>query len=186
MSASDFDAVCRLLLKLESSQLAEVKARAGLLLQSGGASRSTASAQAASPIQQAKEETDAALVLSEIAAHLLSEGIEYASIPQLQRMQNYRSFAAKIPATMEYFRRITTNRVKLRALIRIAIKLLYKDLARMNISASTRTLMNHWHRVPAVINRSFPGYAKIGMLGVLVNSGAIDPEYVLEVTEKRE
>jgi hypothetical protein len=181
--SAEFDQCAKLILKLDVSELVEIKARIGIRQQMGGA---TASADNASGIEIGKLETDIDLVLSEIASHMLDEGLEFASVPQLKRMNNFRSFADKVPPTMVYFRKATRNRVKLRALIRMSIKLLYKDMQRMQISASTRTMLNHWHRIPSVINRSFPGYAKAGLLGLLVNSGAIDLKYVSEAPPREE
>jgi hypothetical protein len=176
---SAFDQVAALLLKLNSKELEEVRARAGILAQSGGANRSTCSASSA-----AQPDNDIDLVLSEIVGHMRSEGIEFASPTMIRNMPNFKSFADKVPVTMIYFRKVTTNRTKLRALIRMSINFLYRDLAKMRISASTRTLMNHWHRVPAVINYNFPGYAKIGLLGLLLHEGQADARYVSEATEE--
>lgn len=180
-----FDTIASLLLKLDPIELQEVRTRCAIRLQMGGASRSTASAAAASGPQQAAQESDIDMVLGELISHMHDEGIEFASLVMLKSVTSFRTFAEKVPPTMVYFRRASTNRTKLRALIRMSIKLLYKDMARMNISPSTRTMMNHWHRIPAIINQSFPGYAKSGMLGLLVNSGSIDLKYVSEATERK-
>lgn len=165
---STYDQILKGLLDLNVSQLAEVRARAGILSEAGGAKQRTTGLSGGQPMPDMIAETDVELVLSEIAGHLREQGIEFVSVSMLKKVQGFGKFAEKIPAVMIFFRKITTNRVKLRALIRIAIALLYKDLARMNISASTRTMMNHFHRVPAVLNRNFPGYAQSGLLGLLL------------------
>jgi hypothetical protein len=38
----------------------------------------------------------------------------------------------------------------------------------MEVAVSARTLMSHIHRLPAVINKSFPGYAQAGHLGKII------------------
>ena len=44
----------------------------------------------------------------------------------------------------------------------------HADLCRMEVAVSARTLMSHIHRLPAVINKSFPGYAQAGHLGKII------------------
>jgi hypothetical protein len=165
---SSYEDILAGLLRLDTDQLAEVRARAGILSQAGGAKARTSLPGGKLSMPAELAETDVELILSEIAGHLKEQGIEFVSVQMLKNVGGYRKFADKVPGIMIYFRKVTTNRVKLRALIRMSIALLYKDLARMNISASTRTMMNHFHRIPAVVNRSFPGYASSGMLGLLL------------------
>lgn len=184
--SAEFETIASLLLKLDVGELAEVRARCGILSQAGGAPRSTASAARASAMPGELSESDEELVLGEIVGHMYSEGIEYSSMKMLRGMNNYRSFVTKVGPVMIYFRRITNNKVKLRALIRMSIRMLYRDLAKMNVSASTRTMMNHWHRIPAVINANFPGYAKAGLLSLLIrDDGAAERYASLEVIERK-
>lgn len=185
--SAEFDQVAKLLLKLDVGELAEVRARAGILTQAGGASAPTSSAAKPRRIGEQSEEDDVDLVLGQIAAHMYSEGIEYASLAMLKRTTNYKSFAEKVPASMEFFRKITRNRTKLRALITMSIRFLYKDMAKIGTgSTSTRTMMNHWHRVPAVLNSNFPGYAKAGLLGLILRDGAAEAveRYVQDSKER--
>lgn len=163
--------ILALLPKLDVAGLQSVQARAKALSQFGGAKPSDGL-----PSQDIDApDNDADLILSEIAGHLRDRGVEYASVQMLRRVSNYKSFAEKVPPTMIYFRKVTKNRVKLRALIRVAIDLLYLDLGKIGLSVTTRTMMSHWHRVPAVIESNFPGYARRGHLGLLLRGPA---EYV--------
>lgn len=162
--SAEFETICKLLPALSAEQLGQIRARAAILAQSAGKNASAGFPDA----PERHPESDADIILAELAGFLRDQGAEFASLPMLRGASNYRSFAAKVPGTMEFFRTITTNRVKLRALIRIAISFLYKDLHRMGTVASARTMMSHWHRVPAIINRNFPGYAQIGALGLML------------------
>jgi hypothetical protein len=185
MSAA-FDEIAKLLHSLTADELAEVRARAGILLQSGGrpaasAPTTTAAKIAAPPAESA----DLDIIVQEIAAYFQREGLEYVSEAMLKRTANYRSFEAKAIASLPYFRKVSSQRVRLRAIIRLAIRLLHKDMQAMNVAVSVRTLMNHWHRVPAVIDKNFPGYAKIGMLRLLIGeAGEAEPRYVQETPER--
>lgn len=181
-----FDDILKGLLELDVSQLAEVRARAGILSQAGGAAKRTTAPDGKQSMPAELAETDVELVLSEIAGHLRDQGIEFASTIMLKRVQGFKAFADKVPPTMIFFRKVTTNRVKLRALIRISITLLFKDLNRMGLSVSTRTMMAHWHRVPAVIDSAFPGYARRGHLGLLLGEPlARGSQYVSDAPRKR-
>lgn len=181
-----FDDILKGLLDLNVEQLAEVRVRAGVLSQAGGSAQRTASADGKQSMPAELAETDVELVLSEIAGYLKDQGIEFASTVMLKRVQGFKAFEAKVPATMIFFRRVTTNRVKLRALIRVSIGLLYKDLNKLGLSVSTRTMMAHWHRVPAVIDSAFPGYARLGVLGLLLGEPlARGRQYVSDAPPKR-
>ena len=175
MTESAFDQVKRLILGLSPAELQEVRSRCALIMQGGAATAPTASAAKAST--PADADTD--LILEVISDFLREQGIEYAGVQKLKGMANFRAFAEKVPESMKYFRSASRNRTKQRALIRMGCRLLFQDMNRMSISPSVRTLMNHWHRVPAVINRSFPGYAHSGLLGLLVRDGRSVDRYVL-------
>jgi hypothetical protein len=173
MRSKEFEQIAALLLLLGKEELEQVRARAGVLAQAAGINGRTSPAAELSAPQISADESDIDLVLSEIAALLRDQGVEFASVPMLKRVTNFKSFAEKVPATMKFFRGVTTNRTKLRALIRISISLLYKDLIKMNMAATTRTLMSHWHRVPAVMDKNFPGYARAGHLGLLFQDSVL-------------
>lgn len=169
----------QLLPSLDTAALQEVRARCVILAQGAGSRAQTAALGG----KLGPSDADVDLVLEEIAGYLRAEGVEYASPDILRRVGGYGKFAEKVPPVMKALRKATTNKVKLRALIRISIDFLYKDLARMQVSASTRTMMAHWHRVPSVINRNFPGYMRGGFLGLLLSTPL--PEASMKYVEDR-
>jgi hypothetical protein len=101
--------------------------------------------------------------LSVICKVLLDAGLEYNSVPRLRKSHQFSSFQEKLPSVLQYFQQIKNKPEKM-ALFELSIRLLYEDLCSMSISVTARTLMSHIHRVPAVFNKSFPGYVQGGAL----------------------
>lgn len=112
------------------------------------------------------------LVLDAIVEVLSAMGVEYVNASILRKSASFKSFNEKMPELFLYLEKITTQRVERRAMLRLVIELLYQDLARMNVATTARTLMSHAHRIPAVINNNFPGYADAGLLHWIVKRGA--------------
>jgi hypothetical protein len=61
-------------------------------------------------------------------------------------------------------------KVQQRALFRLGIVLLCNNLAEMETPISGMSLMNHIHRIPSLINRAFPGYARLGLLSKIIRA----------------
>lgn len=54
-------------------------------------------------------------------------------------------------------------------ILRIGLEKLYKDLVEWGeFAISSSTLISHLHRIPATLDKHFPGYAAAGMLEILV------------------
>ena len=116
-------------------------------------------------------DTDVLLVLSVIQAVMFSRGADMTTVAGLQRAAQYRSMADKVPALVGYLHRAgIKDRIEVRAILSIAVDLLYRDLTQMGLTTSSRTIMQHLHRIPAVLNKQFPGYAKMGWLGMLLRT----------------
>lgn len=112
---------------------------------------------------------DIDLCLSAIANMLQRRGLEYARPYVLRKHPGFSAFVQKVPPVMELLRKATINRVELSYLVELSAGLLYEDLTRMGLTAvSSRLLMNHFHRVPSVINKAFPGYLAAGLLGHVI------------------
>lgn len=63
--------------------------------------------------------------------------------------------------------RIPTKRV----ILATGISLLCKNLGEMGVAVSPKTLANNLPRIPAVLDLAFPGYARSGMLRMIVKRG---------------
>jgi len=112
---------------------------------------------------------DEALAIRAICQVLASKGIEYPSLPLLSRWPGYSAFCAKVPGVIKFLSgpgKITRSETS--ALLTFAVELLMEDLQSMNLAIGARNLMNHIHRIPAVVNRCFPGYARSGLLHQMI------------------
>ena len=134
------------------------------LLNSMASSQSTSTTQHAAPVQTDDLLLDA---LSEVVERRTGERVYPA---MLRKSQQYAAFRDKTPPLMEFFEKHASRRNERRALVAVAFGVLYDDLARMNVSISARTLLSHAHRLPAVLDVAFPGYASSSLLGMVVGS----------------
>jgi hypothetical protein len=57
-----------------------------------------------------------------------------------------------------------------RAILSIAIRLLHQDLAEMKVAISPSTLARNLHRIPAVLDKAYPGYARFGALASILRA----------------
>jgi hypothetical protein len=118
----------------------------------------------------ASPDNDAQFVLEAVAATLASQGLEHTPPAMLMKSPAYPAFKEKLPGLMQYLAGAASTRTQQRALLELAVKLLYKNLNEMNLAISARTILSHIHRIPAVMNQHFPGYAQAGMLSWIVRS----------------
>lgn len=118
-----------------------------------------------------------AMTLDTIVAVLSKMGVEFSYPSQLQKSPAFPSFRDKLPGLEQFIRQAAgTNRNKQRAVLYMGVDLLYRDLVEMGTTTSSRLLLSHIHRVPSVINKHFPGYARAGMLMWIIRGGKDDNE----------
>jgi hypothetical protein len=108
-----------------------------------------------------------------IADECHRQGIDVrASSTRMAKGRAFPAFKAVVegPQGIGVFLQRASNKsqVRLLALARLSIELLIKNLLDMGVAVSAGTLMRHIHRIPAVLNRAFPGYAAAGMLHLVV------------------
>lgn len=95
-------------------------------------------------------------------------GVECPSPHTLRKGAAYASAKDKFDDLATFFEKISQNKlVQDRALV-IAIEGLYVSLQDWNISVSSYTILQQIHRLPSVLNQSFPGYAASGLLHKIV------------------
>ncbi len=116
---------------------------------------------------------DTELVADAISNFMRSRGLELTSSTQLLKHHGARAFCNKVTDVMGYVRRTANTRQEHRKVLNLAIGLLYDNLIAMNVAVSSVTMMNHVHRIPAVVNMSFPGYAQSGLLGMIVKQNVV-------------
>lgn len=114
--------------------------------------------------------------LNDIVQVLSSKGIEFTTPATLsRRCTSISAYRDKIKA-MDGFLSSVPNRVQQRALFRTGIILLCHNLAEMNVPVSGLAIMNHIHRIPALVDRAFPGYARHGLLRMIIRSREEEPK----------
>lgn len=72
--------------------------------------------------------------------------------------------------------RACPDRTLHRFIVATGIKLLYDDLQTNSRMVNSRNLAYSLDRLPAVLDRSFPGYAACGALSIIVRGRRLDPE----------
>lgn len=149
---------------LTRDELEQVRSHIGLLRNLGPSEVDT------TRTAESKNDGDrqADLTLSAIAQAMRDAGVEYIAPHALRRGSNFPAFRDKMPALFQYLTLVGSEQVQQLALLRVGIQLLYDNLTAMNIAVSGRTIMQHIHRIPAVINQAYPGYASGGLLKLVV------------------
>lgn len=107
---------------------------------------------------------DAMGALRAVCEVLADQGIEYTPAFMLARSQEMGAFANKVGHVHAYFERSQLSRNAQGLVFKIAVGLLYQNMVEIGLPVSARNVMRQIHRVPAVLNRAFPGYAARGML----------------------
>lgn len=107
------------------------------------------------------------VLLDIISSYMANKGVDLSTPYVLMSGKHYVTFRKKSDAVYKYVKPVGTKNSQ-RALLRIGVSLLYADLERMGLAITSRLLMAHVHRIPAVINRSFPGYRKLGALKLIL------------------
>lgn len=115
-----------------------------------------------------EEGNDAKWVLQSILDVLSAIGVEHVGVAALLRSPDYRAFSHKVPEVLRYLAKSNLQKNELHAAMRVGIELLYRNLVQIGVTTTSRTIMQHFHRVPAVLNKAFPGYGEAGMLGWIV------------------
>jgi hypothetical protein len=113
-------------------------------------------------------------LLDAICATVLQTSGEKIAPFGLRRAPQFRSFKEKAQALEGFLHKHALTRSERRALLHIAIGLLYDVIREEGHPAAARTIMAQVHRLPAVLDWQFPGYAAAGCLRLIVKSATRD------------
>lgn len=155
---------------LTTQELQELRKHISALLQIGPG-----------PADRAVASLDIPEELHWIAGHLRDEGAPPVSATRMFQATQFGTFNKKLPELRQYLAR-AGDRNRQRALFRLGVKLLHKDLRGQRIAVSYLSLMNHVHRIPGVIDRMFPGYALNGLLPLIIRE---EKDHVRKEPSKR-
>jgi hypothetical protein len=116
-------------------------------------------------------ETDTDLMLTAISDFFSGQGLEHTTAAMLRKAASFKALQNNMIALTQYLQRAagTLSRTERLLIYRTSVQLLYVNMTKMGIPTSARSIMTHSSRIPAVLNRAFPGYAKLGALHLIVN-----------------
>lgn len=110
-------------------------------------------------------------VLQCIVATAEMQGLELRPPESLRRSTSYVGFTDKAVKLETWLANAVDDRTAQRALLMLGLRLLVENIRDMNLNVGSSMLMRHIHRLPAVMDRHFPGYYEAGVLGMIVKRG---------------
>ena len=111
-------------------------------------------------------------VLQAICTVLNKNKVECPNPITLRKSSAYVSASPKFNDLKIFFDNISKSKLVQDQILREGVNLLYHDLLQwQGIAISSHLLLKHTHRIPSVLNRSFPGYAASGLLQKIVKGG---------------
>lgn len=130
------------------------------------------------------DDTFADSLLDSIATVLRNLGVERPSVRRMKQWKEYSSFKDKAEGLRPWLSKGPSEAVARAAFMQIAVRLLYDDLrnngvpvrydqehdflVRAPLVVGSREIMIFIDRMPAVVDRSFPGYLQAGLLSKVV------------------
>lgn len=164
---SDLEAVLAALPQLSPDERAAVEARLKALRALSGGLPAPEAQDSASPAP-----TDDAVgeVAESIARVVLRKSGERVAAAGLRRVAG-AGFREKAEGVVAFAGSHAPDRVRRRALLDLGVGLLYAAILEQGGSASSRTLMQQLHRLPAILDEAFPGYASAGLLRMVIGGG---------------
>ena len=141
---------------LTTLELQELRAHLNVLLQFGPSSADRAVATAEAPEE-----------LLMIAQHGRDKGGALVPVTDLMHAKQYDTFKVKLPRVQAFIAQVGSKNAQ-RGLFRLGLVLLERDIRMRRMTPSYMQFMNEVHRIPALINREFPGYAANGMLRLII------------------
>ena len=108
-------------------------------------------------------------ILDVIIRYSVDRAIDLSGLNQLARSSEIGKFRLKVPGVRKFMDSAGLKRNQRRSLLYVAIGLVHQDLVDIGVAVSSRVLMRHIHRIPALLNRQFPNYARTGLLSLAVS-----------------
>lgn len=112
--------------------------------------------------------SDEVFVLGCIVHTMQRLGADMSSVSMLQRSRDIGAFRSKLPDLKTYLQSVGRERQLHVAILQIGTHIMHDELMAMGRTVTSRTIMQHIHRLDAAINRQFPGYARSGYLHLLL------------------
>lgn len=110
---------------------------------------------------------DHVIVLDAIVNYMQSRQLDLSGRVQLLRSNGMRAFKPKAQAVYDWIKP-AGRRAQQLALLSLGAEILYEDMVKLKWAVTSRTMMAHVHRIPALLEREFPGYAQAGFLNLIM------------------
>ena len=108
-------------------------------------------------------------VLQILCTVLTKNNVETPSVTVLRKSAAYAQSREKLQDLQIFFEKISKSKLVQDAILKEAINLLYCDLVQWKgVAVSSHLMLKHMHRIPATINRHYPGYVQSGLLHKIV------------------
>jgi hypothetical protein len=158
--ATSYDSISKAIEKLNGSELVRLQSEITALLSLRSGRNHDA--------EDSNDVEDIRFGLRAICHMLQRNGLEHGSVTALQRHRDFAKFRSQYAAVNKFFDAAKLDSGQRRTLFKVGVEMLYDNLCELGIPVTAATLMNHTHRIPAVINLGFPGYARSGLLRLIV------------------
>jgi len=153
MSLVNFDQVIESIPSFTSKELEQLQSTASYLLSNNGYTPNLS-----------KNESE---VINALSKRLEAEGIHFGvNYKMLKKIGGWKSGINEVTKFITFFE--STSQIKLKqierqVLLRLLFKLLIEDMKRIGIAITPKTTINNMSRIPAIFDRSFPGYLSSGL-----------------------
>jgi len=150
---------------LTADECEVVRRRSAALAALGGAVPGTT---VASAVQV--DTGDDALILSCIVD--VCRDVDRTPASVLRAGREYREFTNKVRYVCAALRdtQAGMTRTQFQVVLTLGIRLLRQNMEELSLPVGSRTMMRQVHRIPGVVDRSFPGYIGAGLLHKLARS----------------
>lgn len=157
MAADTFSRVVALLPQLTADELKQVKQRINALGSLGGG----ATARLDEPADD-----DASWVLNVVCTTMRKLGQPYG-VQQLRAMpQTMAQLRKRTGPLMAYLNQVDGPCRE--GFLAMAVEMLAANITALHIPCTTPIVIKHLDRIPALVERQFPGYAKMGLLKFII------------------
>lgn len=112
------------------------------------------------------------IVLDTICKVVAAAGGERVHASMLKRAMRYATFKKKLPGLIEWLEAAQLSRLEMRSILYTGLDLLFRHLLTFKAAPGATDLLVQINRVPNIINSSFPGYVRGGLLKMLARSEA--------------
>ena len=116
---------------------------------------------------------DVSLYMDCIADQMRALGVEVVH-PAFLNKHNNTAFKTRCTMVSSYLQGL--NRDERIKMVSMGITLLYHNLLEQGFPVTSFVIMNHFHRIPAMLNKAFPGAAENGYLSVIAHAQPIHNE----------